>query len=111
MTKINTNSPGISEPSCRKIRLFRSHHRILVPFILFGLSIQVLRATVTIEQAQRDIQARFYFLTGGNLLMWPPCRSGAPAPSYPPDGFYGNLDSDLSYAAYLVQDAANQFYG
>src|SRR5262249_39675356 len=41
----------------------------------------------------------------------PPCRSGTPAPLYPPDGFYGNLNGDPLFAAYLVQDVAFQFYG
>ena len=64
-----------------------------------------------IEQLQRQIQERFHYLTYGNYIVWPACRSGQPAPLYPPDGFYGNLDNDPFFAAYLVQDASFQFFG
>jgi hypothetical protein len=70
-----------------------------------------VEARIPIEQLQRQIQERFYFLTYGNYIIWPACRSGQPAPLYPPDGFYGNLDNDAYFAAYLVQDAAHQFFG
>src|SRR5688572_14366372 len=68
-------------------------------------------AGIPIENLQREFQARFHFATWGNYVVWPACRSGLPAPLFPPDGFYGNLDNDPHFAAYLVQDLANQFFG
>src|SRR5438046_9955311 len=69
------------------------------------------QAGIGIEQMQRQVQARFHYLTFGNYLVWPPCRSGLAAPLYPPDGFYGNLDDDPLFASYLVADLWEQLYG
>ena len=51
-------------------------------------------------------------MTMGNYLVWPDCRCGTvPAPLYPPEGFYGDLDNNPQFAAELVQNLADQFYG
>src|SRR5258708_7369181 len=71
----------------------------------------VAQAGVPIEKMQRALQARFHCLASGNYILGPPCRSGLSAPLYPPDGFYGSLDDDPTFAAYLVQDICWQFNG
>jgi RHS repeat-associated protein len=89
--------------------------RLLTILLLaFAMAISLLpqpaKARPRIEQMQREVQARFNYLTGGNYTLWPPCRTGIAAPLYPPDGFYGDLEHDPYFAAYLLQDLCLQFY-
>jgi hypothetical protein len=65
---------------------------------------------IPIEAAQREFQGRYIFLKGPPGVTWPPCRC-TPAPPFPPDGFYGDLDKDPAFATQLVQDLASKFYG
>src|ERR1051325_12026155 len=83
----------------------------LIAAMFIGIVPQVAQARIPIERMQRELQARFHYLTVGNYVVWPPFRSGKPAPLYPPDNFYGDLDGDPEFAAYLVQDLIYQFYG
>src|SRR5213594_1689192 len=79
--------------------------------LLITLIPLIAPARPPIERLQRELQARFHYFTGGNYLLWPSCRSGNAAPFYPPDGFYGNLDSDPYFACYVLGDLCLQFYG
>ncbi len=65
--------------------------------------------SLPVEQVLREFQARCYFVTGG-YATWQPCRCGTPAPRFPPDGFYGDLDRDPVLATLLVRDLAAEFY-
>ncbi len=69
------------------------------------------RAGIGIEKAQRELQGRFYSVSGGQYLTWPPCPCGKPAPHFPPDNFYGDLENNRPYAAMLVSNLAVNFYG
>ncbi len=68
------------------------------------------RAGIGIEKAQRELQGRFYSVSGGGYLTWPPCPCGKPAPHFPPDNFYGDLENNRPYAAMLVSNLAVNFY-
>ena len=67
-------------------------------------------ARLPIEEVQREFQARYYFING-SYVQWPACSCQTPAPAFPADGFYGDLDHNPVFAVQLVQDLANQFYG
>src|SRR4051812_4187799 len=64
---------------------------------------------IQIEKMQRAFQARYYF---GHCFYvgWPSCPCGRPAPAFPPDDFYGDLDNDPELAASLVADLAGKFF-
>jgi hypothetical protein len=85
-----------------------SSGQIVIAVLFFSVC---AHAEMNIEQLQREFQARFNFDTEGNYVLWPPNKCGSPAPLYPPDGFYGSLDNDPEFAAYLVSDLCAQFYG
>jgi len=84
-----------------------------------------LGSGLPIEQAQREYQARYHYLwqsgkffcyyppcpNSAPYVKWPNCRSGTPAPNFPPDGFYGDVASDPDFAVILVSDLAGKFYG
>jgi RHS repeat-associated protein len=69
---------------------------------------QTLRASLPIEQAQREFQARYYFIKG-TYVPWLPCACQTPAPAFPPDGFYGDLTSNRALEVQLVRDLATKF--
>ena len=66
-------------------------------------------AALTIEEVQRDFQARYHAATG-SYLTWPPCSKGTPAPAFPKKGFYGDLNENPDLAVLLVQDLVEKFY-
>ena len=70
---------------------------------------RVLMASIQIEEAQREFQARNYFFTG-TYTAWAKCPCGMPAPAFPPGGFYGDLDKNKTLAVQLVRDLAFEFY-
>jgi hypothetical protein len=65
------------------------------------------QGNIPIERAQREYQARFCF-TQGYYCLWPN-RSCCPAPPFPPDGFYGDLEKNPQLGKVLVQDLISQF--
>ena len=87
-----------------------------ITLVRFGLILMLIgpaqktTARIPIEEVQREYQGRVYFLSGG-YDVWPACPCGTPAPNFPPDGFYGDLDHDRVLATQLVQDLASKFYG
>jgi RHS repeat-associated protein len=64
---------------------------------------------ISVTSVQRELQAR-YFVLSSNYIVWPPCPCGSPAPHFPPEGFYGDLDKDRVLAASLAQNIADNFY-
>ena len=66
---------------------------------------RAVHARIPIEQAQREFQGRYYFGTGG-YVTWPPCACRTPAPAFPADKFYGDLDNNPSLAVQLVRNLA-----
>jgi hypothetical protein len=79
-----------------------------VPLLAALLLPQTLRASLPIEQAQREFQARYYFIHG-SYVPWLPCACQTPAPAFPPDGFYGDLTSNRALEVQLVRDLASKF--
>jgi RHS repeat-associated protein len=69
---------------------------------------EALRGSIPIEEAQREFQARHYFING-KYVPWPACMCGTPAPAFPTNQFYGDLDHNPVLASQLVQDLANHF--
>src|SRR5437016_699083 len=86
---------------CPASSISHFHRRLLLvaAALLLTFLPQLTEAQVPIESMQREFQARFHFVTYGNYVLWPPCRSGLPAPLYPPDKFYGDLSGDPLFAA------------
>src|SRR6185503_3926739 len=73
---------------------------------------QRAEAGIAIEQAQRKFQGRMYFFGGyAGCVQWPSVDCIGPAPFFPPDKYYGDLDTDTTQAVELVQDLADKFYG
>src|SRR5436309_10852955 len=99
------NRPGNNEhqgfrPKLAPLNPFlRNRMPLVVAALLLTVLPRLCTAQVPIEQMQREFQARFHFVTYGNYVLWPPCRSGMPAPLYPPDKFYGDLSGDPLFAA------------
>jgi len=83
----------------------RAGYTFLVALVLLGTA----QARIAIEQAQRELQGRYQFVTSTNV-NWPAC-SCSPAPAFPKDKFYGDLDNQREFACQLVQDLAIKFYG
>jgi RHS repeat-associated protein len=77
--------------------------------LMVALLPTALLGSIPIEQAQREYQARYYFLYG-QYVPWPGCACAVPAPAFPPDDFYGDLDSNRTLAVQLVRDLARKFY-
>ena len=80
-----------------------------VPLLAALLLPQTLRASLPIEEVQREFQARYYFING-SYVQWPACACQTPAPAFPTNGFYGDLDHNPVLAVQLVQDLANKFF-
>src|SRR6267154_491281 len=79
-------------------------------FLIVLMLEQTASARIPIEQVQREFQGRYYFLTG-QYCSWPPCPCGStPAPAFPPDDFYGDLDKNPLLASMLVSDLLDKFY-
>jgi hypothetical protein len=92
----------------RKVMQAKTIRALTVGFLL-GLLALPAQAGIDIELLQRELQARFHYLTEGNYIVWPPCACQA-TPLYPPKGFYGDLDHDTLFATALVQDLADEFF-
>lgn len=88
-----------------------SRSSLTVVALVFGLLFAALSvsAQVTVEQIQRDFQARYYLMMS-NYLKWPDCISGSPAPNFPKDGFYGDLSENPDKAVEVVSNLVQQFY-
>jgi hypothetical protein len=71
----------------------------------------VAPARIPIEEVQRELQGRYYYLTG-KYFLWPANQCGKPAPHFPPNDFYGDLDgeSGKALAVDLVRNLASNFY-
>ena len=83
---------------------------LIAPLLFAGVLLpRVVMAGIQIEEAQREYQARYYFLTG-QYCAWPACPCGVPAPAFPPNGFYDDLDKNQTLAVQLVRDLAGKFY-
>ena len=78
--------------------------------VVFVAVTQLASARIPIEEVQREYQARVFVVSAG-YIGWPACQCGTPAPNFPPDGFYGDLDHEKEFATQLVQDLASKFYG
>ena len=72
---------------------------LLVPLSLYG--------GTNIEKVMREFQARYYCVCT-NFYIWPDCYGG-PAPSYPKDGFYGDIEEDPELGVRLVDSLKTAF--
>jgi RHS repeat-associated protein len=63
---------------------------------------------IPIERAQREFQARYYFINK-SYVKWPPINDSTQ--NYWADGAYGDLSIDPQKGALLVSDLANKFWG
>src|SRR5262245_53839333 len=86
----------------------KKFHLVLVALLLTFVA-SPANARPRIEQLQRQVQAANYWLQGDGAYLWgwPQCQCGTPAPLFPPDGFYGDLDQNPVFAAFLVGDLVN----
>ena len=78
---------------------------------LFVLSflIQPLYGGIKVEKVMREFQARYHYVCT-NFYIWPDCYGG-PAPSYPKDGFYGDIEEDPELGVRLVNSLKTAFEG
>src|SRR5258705_8679741 len=85
--------------------------RVVAAFALALLcSTKAFGAGVQIEKVMRDFQVR-YRLVSNAFLQWPKCSAGiTPAPQFPKDSFYGNLNEDPNQGVLLVKDLVQKFY-
>ncbi|MBQ7590292.1 MAG: RHS repeat protein [Verrucomicrobia bacterium] len=72
---------------------------LLVPLSLYG--------GINVEKVMREFQARYYYVCT-NFYIWPDCYGG-PAPSYPKDGFYGDIEEDPELGVRLVNSLKTAF--
>ena len=75
---------------------------------------QAPSARIPIERLQREFQGRYSLLSARDswsprYVPWPACECGTPAPHFPPDNFYGDLDRNPALARLLVEDLATKF--
>ena len=74
---------------------------LLVPLSLYG--------GINVEKVMREFQARYYYVND-SFYIWPDCYGG-PAPSYPKDGFYGDIEEDPELGVRLVNSLKTAFEG
>jgi len=65
------------------------------------------RADLFLERTLREYQARYHYLTGA-YVEWPH-NYQAPAPHFPPDGFYGDPLKDPDLGVIVVQNLSDTF--
>ncbi|HEX5154387.1 MAG TPA: RHS repeat-associated core domain-containing protein [Parafilimonas sp.] len=65
-------------------------------------------AQIAIERAQREFQARYYFINK-TYVAWPPINDSTQ--NYWADGAYGDLFKNPAKGASLVSDLAGKFFG
>ena len=79
--------------------------------VLLLLSVNQCQGDIKVERVQRELQARYYFLKGDYLPPWPACScNSAPAPAFPKDDFYGDLDKDRAKGVEVAKDLFLKFY-
>ncbi len=65
---------------------------------------------IQIEQVLRDFQARHQLVTGTNV-PWLPCLANStPAPPFPKNGFYGNLNENPDEGVRILTNLVERFY-
>jgi len=89
------------------------HRGLLI--LLFLLSAWPAAARIQVEEAMRQLQDRYHFIQvmAGNTngyVQWPSCGC-LPAPHYPKNDYYGDLDEDKLLAVELVKSLFAAFDG
>src|SRR5688572_23401591 len=108
------HAPSNHPPANRYMQLTAKRRTLaaVVLYLLFTAGIDVAYARIPIEKAMRDLQARYYAMTG-QYVEWPPCdcERQVVAPPFPKENYYGDLDEDPTKATELVESLAGHFFG
>lgn len=95
----------VERHQCLRTQLARV---VLISLAMLLACSNLAEASIPIEQVQREWQGRHYFIYG-TYTAWPECLCATPAPAFPEDGFYGDLDHNPILAMQLVQSLASVF--